>query len=1000
MHKLSLSIFTLMLMSVLLPLQNAEGFSVSEFWYDIVESVRNIQTEDLSASYIRPSRWDIESGGISFSTGKVAIGSTSFSSGAQDLDLDVAGPVGATHYCDEDGDNCVTPANLASDVGRVKVDAAATADYLGATGSTGSLRVNSDLTYSDGGNYVTLSVNEANLSCTTITGGAGLCDGTDANDNDYADSLSFNTGTGVLTVGRTGSLPDLTYDLDGRYLESYTETQNVFRTINAPSGTDPVADSTTDTLNFAAGSDISITGNSSTDTITIASTFTEVDGSTTNEINTFTADSGGTTSGLGVTLAGGSNVTTTRSGDTITIAATDTDNQNLFQTFNAPSGTDPVADSATDTLNFAAGSNITITGDSGTDTITIAATGGGDITTVGDCTTGDCFTGSGDVNQLTFEGTTANINHVILQADEPASTVTLTLPATGSSTLVGEDLDHLITGEWTIADETPFSFGSDGDWEIEYEESSTDQLIFSTTNTGSIMTDTNPMFLIQGATTPDANQQLFGVSKGGNVVFWVDEDGDGAFDGNIELGDEQWVGIPSGALIEFDSTPSPDEIEMLNARVGINTTTVDTDLYLQVNGRVGANEYCDQTGANCVASSNIVTSAITSLEGQTGATQTFADDTNVTITSASNIHTLGWSGTLSVSRGGIGVGTLTDGGVLLGNGTGALQAMSILSNGHILVGDGVTDPTTAQLLTSSTGTVRHEMGGLEANISGYANGIIGMLSGTTADIDTIGEFSTALGITGTASSSTFLRGDGTWDSPSVTETQDLDDVVSEGDTTTQLVNLDGGIAVDTSNFTVSGTNGDITTAGDLTVSGVTTLNGNITLGDSATADNLTVTAGIQGSTAMRFEGSTDDGNTTNFVITDPAASNNITFPDATGTVVLHTSNTALSNNLTLTSAKRIMLVNEPALSGYYHIAANSIGTTTLLTTGDGQIERTGVETGYVLILKGTSEPNKVQFVDGFGLVLAGGISFTLGADDTIQLVYDGTNWVELSRSNN
>lgn len=43
---------------------------------------------------------------------------------------------------------------------------------------------------------------------------------------------------------------------------------------------------------------------------------------------------------------------------------------------------------------------------------------------------------------------------------------------------------------------------------------------------------------------------------------------------------------------------------------------------------------------------------ITSLGGLTGATQTFTNDTNVTISSAGTAHTLGWSGTLALSRGG------------------------------------------------------------------------------------------------------------------------------------------------------------------------------------------------------------------------------------------------------------------------------------------------------------------------------------------------------------
>lgn len=45
-----------------------------------------------------------------------------------------------------------------------------------------------------------------------------------------------------------------------------------------------------------------------------------------------------------------------------------------------------------------------------------------------------------------------------------------------------------------------------------------------------------------------------------------------------------------------------------------------------------------------------LTSAITSLNGLTGATQTFVDDTNVTIVSSGTTHTITWSGTLADSR--------------------------------------------------------------------------------------------------------------------------------------------------------------------------------------------------------------------------------------------------------------------------------------------------------------------------------------------------------------
>ena len=42
--------------------------------------------------------------------------------------------------------------------------------------------------------------------------------------------------------------------------------------------------------------------------------------------------------------------------------------------------------------------------------------------------------------------------------------------------------------------------------------------------------------------------------------------------------------------------------------------------------------------------------------------------------------------------GGTGATTLTDGGVLLGRGTGAITAMSVLADGEMIVGDGTTAP--------------------------------------------------------------------------------------------------------------------------------------------------------------------------------------------------------------------------------------------------------------------------------------------------------------------
>ena len=75
------------------------------------------------------------------------------------------------------------------------------------------------------GNNVSITTN---ASTDTITISA-----TDTTTNYYANSLSFNTSNGVLTVGRAG-LTDLTVDLDGRYLDSSSSLSatNLTGTIN------------------------------------------------------------------------------------------------------------------------------------------------------------------------------------------------------------------------------------------------------------------------------------------------------------------------------------------------------------------------------------------------------------------------------------------------------------------------------------------------------------------------------------------------------------------------------------------------------------------------------------------------------------------------------------------------------------------------------------------------------------------------------------------------
>lgn len=74
----------------------------------------------------------------------------------------------------------------------------------------------------------------SNVTLSYGAGGVVTIASTDTNTNNYADSLSFNTGNGILTLGRSGTLSDLTVDLDGRY--STTDTNNYISSVSFNTG--------------------------------------------------------------------------------------------------------------------------------------------------------------------------------------------------------------------------------------------------------------------------------------------------------------------------------------------------------------------------------------------------------------------------------------------------------------------------------------------------------------------------------------------------------------------------------------------------------------------------------------------------------------------------------------------------------------------------------------------------------------------------------------------
>lgn len=99
-----------------------------------------------------------------------------------------------------------------------------------------------------------------------------------------------------------------------------------------------------------------------------------------------------------------------------------------------------------------------------------------------------------------------------------------------------------------------------------------------------------------------------------------------------------------------------------------------------------------------------VLAVVKNLNGQTGDTQTFQNDPNVTISSSGDVHSLGWLGLLPISRGGTGAGSFTLGSILFSNGTAITQDNSnfFWDDTNNRLGIGTSSPTSTLDVNGNT----------------------------------------------------------------------------------------------------------------------------------------------------------------------------------------------------------------------------------------------------------------------------------------------------------
>ena len=245
--------------------------------------------------------------------------------------------------------------------------------------------------------------------------------------------------------------------------------------------------------------------------------------------------------------------------------------------------------------------------------------------------------------------------------------------------------------------------------------------------------------------TCGGTDKISAVSALGVFTCSTDATGAGGSAIVLDLGDD--AADESTDLTEIATTGDTNSIftepaaDKLLIAVGNNWPTADAATALSANGaNCAAGSYAlgvDAAGVSesCTDATTEIDSAISTHTGNASAHHTATADTNLTqeevedfagalITDGTGTHTdiaftyqdatgdvdivvdtlPNLTGTLDVDSGGTGAVSLTDGGILLGSGTGAVTALGVATNGQIPIGDGTTDPVLATITATANET--------------------------------------------------------------------------------------------------------------------------------------------------------------------------------------------------------------------------------------------------------------------------------------------------------
>ena len=221
--------------------------------------------------------------------------------------------------------------------------------------------------------------------------------------------------------------------------------------------------------------------------------------------------------------------------------------------------------------------------------------------------------------------------------------------------------------------------------------------------------------------------------------------------------------LTAGTGVAIDDTTTPGAIEISATGTGGTVTSVgltETGSALTITGS-------PVTGAGTINIAGAGTSSQVVLGDLSLGTLTSGTVTNVSTTlsgiSITNPTTTpAISGTLDVASGGTGANTLTDGGILIGDGTGAITATTQPINGQLLIGSTGSDPVLSTLTAGTGVSISNTAGAIEISATGSGGTVtsVGLTGGSALTITGSPVTSSGtINIAGAGTSSQVILGD-------------------------------------------------------------------------------------------------------------------------------------------------------------------------------------------------------------------------------------------------